>query len=245
MLVPRTHSHHAYGKAKETTCVDSIEEKVRSAYESQASGIIIQHEHNLLELPPCIKMLRSQLELLIIDNNYNLRHLPGFIGDFLRLRVLDASYCSIQHVDPRLGFLCRLEQLNLSNNKLEYLSIEASRLKSLRKLNVENNNMKVLPGGLLFLKHLEELTLENNPFYDPVEIEGAADVTLAPSLSIVECMNCSIPTRNYRTFISFHRLCQHVELPFVFYLCSDACQTQMRDRLDRYNVAQRARREKQ
>ncbi|CCW65246.1 unnamed protein product [Phytomonas sp. EM1] len=245
MLVPRTHSYQAYAKVKGTAVINPIEEKVRCAYDSEASGFIIRHEHSLHELPPCIKVLRSQLELLIIDNNYNLRALPGFLGDFLFLRVLDASYCRIKNVDPRLGCLRRLEHLNLANNQLEYLSFEASRLKSLKKLNVENNNMKVLPGGLLFLQHLKELTLENNPFYDPVEIEGTPDVTLSPCLSSIECVNCCIPTQNYRTFISFHRLCQHVELPFVFHTCSDTCQAQVRDRLDRYNAAQRERREHQ
>lgn len=222
----RAYEHH---NASESAAATTI----LSASDSGTAVLQLNYLEELKEIPSSLKLLREQLESLNLDNNYSLKTLPPMLGDFPRLRSLDASYCSIVTISPKVCFLNRLTRLILSNNNISFLPTEFGQLKKLEELHVGNNKLQVLPGGLVFLPDLRELSVENNPLYTQEEIDGAAHVTLVPPQTSVDCANCCVRSKNYQVTISFHTLPSHrkVPLPFVFFVCSDECQEHLTNRL--------------
>eukprot|EP00796_Vickermania_ingenoplastis_P010912 gene10912-7570_t len=208
---------------------------IQAAVDAEATSLNIHHKSDMLKLPVSVKRTRDTLELLHLDNNYRLGALPRCIGDFPRLRWLNASYCRIKSIAPEIGKLSKLERLHLSNNVIEFLPTELWQLKSLEELRVNENELHFLPDGLLFLPKLRELAVVNNPFYTQDEIEGADAVTLVPPQKSIDCANCRIRVRNYLVSITFHNMCGHKDLPFVHFCCSEKCQELLNGSLATYD----------
>lgn len=209
---------------------------IQAAVDSEARSLNVHYKNDMLKVPVTVKRTRDHMEMLHLDNNYRLGCLPACIGDFPRLRWLDASYCRVKTIAPEIGRLGKLERLHLSNNIIDFLPTELWQLKYLEELRVNENNLKVLPDGLLFLPKLREVSLENNPFYSPQEIEGAEAVTLIPPQKCVNCANCRILVRNYQVSITFHTLCGHASIPFVHFVCSDRCGELLQRSLEKYDA---------
>lgn len=208
---------------------------IQAAVDAEATSLNIHHKNDMLKLPVTVKRTRDTLELLHLDNNYRLGGLPRCIGDFPRLRWLNASYCRIKTVAPEIGKLSKLERLHLSNNVIDFLPIEIWQLKNLEELRVNENELRFLPDGLLFLSKLRELSVVNNPFFTAEEIEGADAATLVAPQRSVDCANCRIRVRNYLVSITFHNICGHKDLPFVHFCCSEKCQELLNGSLETYD----------
>lgn len=221
---------------------DATAASIQAAADDGAVELHLDHRPEMTDVPGALKILRDQLEVLSLHNNYSLKALPQLLGDLRQLRSLDASYCGLTTVSPAICRLRRLTRLQLSNNKIHFLPTEFGQLKALEGLHIDSNKMCVLPGGLVFLPRLTELTVENNPLYTPEQIEGAAQVTLVPPQPSVDCANCCVLARNYCVSISFHRLpcLPRMELPFAFFLCSEECRAHMADRLAKHDATMKA-----
>lgn len=204
-----------------------------------ATVLQLTHRHDMTALPSAIRSLRDSLEVLHVDNNYQLAALPSFLGDMPRLRWINASYCRLRRVEPAVCHLGELERLYLSNNRLEMLPMELWQLRALEELRVDNNELRMLPVGLLFLPKLREVTLENNPLLTAEEADGAAAAMLVPPQHYVSCDSCWVISRNYRVGLTFHNLLEHREVPFVHFTCSDVCEAHLLARLERYDAGHR------
>ncbi|CAH1786941.1 unnamed protein product [Owenia fusiformis] len=99
----------------------------------------------------CEKGAFESLEILNIARNYikwasTMNKIEGTFINCTRLRILDMSYNSIDHVPSKLlKDAVKLRSLNLSGNNLNTLNFELHGLTSLKMLNVSNNKLETLP----------------------------------------------------------------------------------------------------
>ena len=61
------------------------------------------------------------LEELLLDGN-KLRKLPKFVGNFSKLKHLDASFNQLEQLDQELGNCISLVDLTLSSNDLKVIN---------------------------------------------------------------------------------------------------------------------------
>lgn len=216
---------------------DTAEVELQQVLEDGANTLYFSHHFNYTDVPPDIAALREQLEVLHIDNNYRFTTISPRLTALTNLRWLNASYCSLRNVDSSISRLSKLERLTLNNNMLTWLPLDFWQLKALEELHMDNNHLHVLPGCLLFLPRLRVLTLENNPLYTHEEVDGAAAATYIPAQRSVDCSACCILSRNYKVFVTFHRIAGYRDVPFVHFVCSDECAVHMRTRLEAYDRA--------
>ncbi|KAG5484944.1 hypothetical protein LSCM1_07019 [Leishmania martiniquensis] len=218
---------------------DNAEAELEQALKDGADTLYFGHHFDCADVPPGIAALREQLEILHLDNNYRFTSISSRVTALTNLRWLNASYCSLRSVDSSIGRLSKLERLTLNNNMLTWLPLEMWQLRVLEELHIGNNKLRVLPGGLLFLPRLRDLTLENNPFYTREEVEGAAAATYIPAQLVIDCSACRISSRHYRVLTTFHSILSHRDIPFVHFVCSDACAGHLSSRLEMYDQSQR------
>ncbi|KAG5488357.1 uncharacterized protein JKF63_07952 [Porcisia hertigi] len=216
---------------------DPGEEEVQLALRDGTNTLFFSHHVECTDVPRGIVALRDQLEILHVDNNYRFTSISPRVTALTNLRWLNASYCSLRSVDFSISRLTKLERLTLNNNMLDWLPPEMAQLKSLNELHIGNNKFRVLPGCLLFLPHLRLLEMENNPFCTREAVEGAAAVTFIPPQRIVMCSSCFIHSRYYHVFVTFHRILDHHDVPFVHLVCSEECAKHVRRRLEEYDLA--------
>lgn len=214
---------------------DQIDVVIEQALEDGSNTFFLSHRYEGSDVPPNIVALRNQLEILHVDNNYNLAAITPRITALSHLRWLDASYGAVSSIDPTISRLSKLERLTLNNNLLAWLPPEMWQLKELTELELGNNKLRVLPGCLLFLPKLRSVSLENNPLVTPEEVDGAAAVMYIPPQRSVDCSGCCARTRHYEVFVTFHTFSGLTQVPFVHFACSAECTSHVRTRLRRYD----------
>ncbi|KPA75890.1 putative leucine-rich repeat protein [Leptomonas pyrrhocoris] len=216
---------------------DSVDLAIEQALEDGSNTFFLSHRHEGGDVPANISLLRNQLEVLHVDNNYNLAAISPRITALSRLRWLNACYGAVTSIDPTISRLSKLQRLTLNNNRLTWLPLEMWQLKELEELDLGNNKLRVLPGCLLFLPNLRVVTLENNPLLKREEVEGGAAAMFVPPQRSVDCSGCCARTRHYEVFITFHKFLGERELPFVHFACSSECASHVRTRLQRYDAS--------
>jgi hypothetical protein len=214
---------------------DPADLAIEQALEEGSNTFFLSHRHEGSDVPASIVVLRDQLEVLHVDNNYNLASISPRITSLSRLRWLDASYGAVASIDPTISHLSKLERLTLNNNLLTWLPLEIWQLKELEEINLGNNRLRVLPGCLLFLPQLRAVALENNPLITQEEVAGAAAAMYIPPQRSVDCNGCCTRTRHYEVFVTFHKFFGLKDVPFVHFACSSECAGHVRARLQRYD----------
>ncbi|KPI88117.1 putative leucine-rich repeat protein [Leptomonas seymouri] len=216
---------------------DPVDLVIEQALEEGSNTFFLSHRHEGSDVPASISLLRNQLEILHVDNNYNLASISPRITALSRLRWLNAPYGAVRSIDPSIGRLTRLQRLTLNNNHVAWLPLEMWQLKELEELDLGNNKLRVLPGCLLFLPKLRTVTLENNPLLKREEVEGAVAAMYIPPQRSVDCGGCCTRTRHYEVFVTFHTFLGERDIPFVHFVCSGECATHVRVRLQHYDEA--------
>lgn len=214
---------------------DPIDVVIEQALEDGSNTFFLSHRYEGNDVPANISVLRDQLEVLHVDNNYNLDSISPRVTALSHLRWLNASYCAVRSIDPTISRLSKLERLTLNNNLLTWLPLEMWQLKELEELDLGNNKLRVLPGCLLFLPRLRVVTLENNPLITREEVAGAAAAMFIPPQHSVDCSGCCARIRDYEVFVTFHAFLGQRDVPFVHFACSNECASHVRNRLQRYD----------
>jgi len=210
---------------------DAFVQAVRDAEDSQSTELNFTHNYELKTIPQEIKLLRPFLQILHIDNCFELKTLHPGIGDLILLRWLNVSYNQLQSLPPEIAKLRNLERLHVNNNAITTIPTEFWGLKNLEEFKVESNRIRALPTGIVFLPKLREVQLENNPLITKKEIEGAEVATMFPATNGGDCSNCNIRFRSAQLFLTFHDLPHSKDVPVVNYVCSEACKTHTLKRL--------------
>lgn len=211
------------------------EEVCELIHTAQARGDTTFHLTNnfvLRALPEQIRALKSTLQVLHIDNNYDLAILPPAIGELTQLRWLNVSYNKLTELPTEIGRLSRLERLHVNNNKIKFLPLELWGLRELEELRCESNQLCALPTGVLSMRRLREVTVDNNPLLTEAQVDGADLYDLFPKLPWGDCASCRVRFRDYTVGSTFHKLPGATEaVPVVHYCCSDNCMRQLMTRL--------------
>lgn len=213
---------------------DPVDVVIEQALEDGSNTFFLSHRHEGSDVPANISVLRNQLEILHLDNNYNLASVSQRVTALSHLRWLNVSYCAVRTIDPTISRLSKLERLTLNNNLLAWLPLEMWQLKELEELDLGNNKLRVLPGCLLFLPKLRTGTLENNPLLTRTEVDGAAAVMYIPPQRSVDCSGCCARTAHYEVFVTFHSFFGVEDVPFVHFACSSECTAHVKARLERF-----------
>lgn len=192
----------------------------------------ISYNFSIRRVPDAIKCLKPFLQILHIDNNFELAHLPASIGDLTQLRWLNVSYNKLTSLPREVGKLRALERLHCSNNHLESLPLELWGLRELNELRCETNRIRALPGGLLFLKKLVDVQTEGNPLLTASDLDGADAADVVDKIEDGgDCANCRVRFTTPVVFASFHTLANGGPRPFAHYVCAPSCESQLKSRL--------------
>jgi len=117
--------------------------------------------NQITELPEGLRHL-SNIEILNVSYNCNLKHLAGWIGDFNQLKTLNLNGCGLAELPETIGRLSSLEEMALSGTPLKKLPEQIGRLNNLKCLFLESNRLTVLPASMGDLLNLEQLVLSDN-----------------------------------------------------------------------------------
>jgi len=91
-------------------------------------------------------------------------HVPAFLAELPRLRVISLGYNKITNVDILFNEkMCSLEILDISNNKIKTLSDNIAYLDKLEHLNIEYNDIAHVPTIIGFMPNIKNLNLYGNP----------------------------------------------------------------------------------
>lgn len=213
--------------AKEALC-----DLIHEATERGDTTFNISNNFVLKRIPEDIKRIKT-LQILHVDNCFELRSLPAAIGDLKQLRWLNLSYNKLTTLPPEIGKLVNLERLHVGNNHLAALPMELWSLKKLEELRCESNQLLALPSGLLMLPALRELLIENNTFVSQADVDERDPYELFPPVSSADCCSCRIHFHHRPlTMVTFHPVLNAEPLPFVHYVCSERCLSQLQIRLE-------------
>ncbi len=83
--------------------------------------------------------------------------------NFLNLKELDFTECSLNEFPGEMGYLTNLKSLGLGGNMLNEVPVEIGQLIKLEKLYLWNNQLKELPKEIVNLVNLRQLYLNDNP----------------------------------------------------------------------------------
>ncbi|CAH1959487.1 unnamed protein product [Acanthoscelides obtectus] len=114
----------------------------------------------LTDIPGKIGMFQDLLVLNLHCNN--LTELPKEIGSLQKLTKLTLNSNKLTHLPDDFFKLVELRQLTLGGNCLESISKDISDLVMLEKLDLSNNSILNLPPGMGFLIRLTELNVAHN-----------------------------------------------------------------------------------
>jgi hypothetical protein len=188
-------------------------------------------------VPDELSRLKASLQVLHIDNCFNLEALPGSIGELRSLRWLNVQYNRLTALPPQVGKLTRLERLHCGNNALATLPLELGALVELEELQCGNNRMRSLVSPVLQLPKLRELHVENNPFITRADVQGIDAFLVVPPPSGAGGTICSLTrlrmTSDMRPvcFVSFHTFMGQTDLPVVHYVVDETCKAQLQRKL--------------
>ena len=215
---------------------DALVAALHEAEDTQNSTFNFNHNYDIQGIPAEIKLLRPFVQILHIDNCFQLRSLSPAIGDLPLLRWLNVSYNQLTELPMELAKLRYLERLHCNNNALTAIPMEFWALKNLEELRCESNKIRAFPTGLLLLPKLTEVMLENNPLLTPEEVDGAEPTTLLPAVKVGDCSNCNIRFQTNASFVTFHRLGKNKSTPIVNRVCSEKCKDHVTHRLQLYDA---------
>ena len=114
------------------------------------------------ELPTFLRDLSSLEELDLSKNRYGLTRVPESIRNLNNLKILNLSFCKLNHLPEWLGELTQLTELNVGFNNLEHLPDSIGQLRQLRRLDFAANEIAVVPEWLGQLPNLEFLGISMN-----------------------------------------------------------------------------------
>jgi hypothetical protein len=209
---------------------------LHAAEDTQNSTFNFNHNYEIQAIPQEIKILRPFVQILHIDNCFQLRTLSPAIGDLPLLRWLNVSYNQLTELPMEIAKLRYLERLHCNNNAITSLPMEFWALKNLEELRCESNRIRAIPTGLLFLPKLTQVTLENNPLLTPEEVDGAEPTTLLPAVKVGDCSNCHIRFQTNACFISFHQFGKNKSVPIVHRVATEKCKEHLASRLQVYDL---------
>jgi hypothetical protein len=192
---------------------------------------------DIVRVPDEVSRLKNTLQVLHIDNCFNLTELPASIGELRALRWLNVQYNKLKSLPSQIGKLSRLERLHCGNNALEQLPLELGALTELEELQCGNNKLKTLVSPVLQLPKLRELHVENNPFISKADVEGIDPYLVIPPRLEFGSTICSLTRLRMQadqrpvTFVSFHTFLGQTGLPIVHYVVDDKCKEQLKRKL--------------
>jgi Leucine-rich repeat (LRR) protein len=190
-----------------------------------------------VRIPDEVSRLKNTLQVLHIDNCFNLQELPASIGEMRNLRWLNVQYNKLKALPPQIGKLTRLERLYCGNNELVQLPLELGALTELEELQCGNNKLRALVSPVLQLPKLRELHVENNPFISKSDVDGIDAFLVVPPKPELGATICSLtrlrmqPDVRPVTFVSFHTFLGQTGLPVVHYVVDDQCKAQLKKKL--------------
>lgn len=216
--------------AQEVEAREQVCEAVFAAQSRGDSTFFLTNNFVLRRLPDQIRNLKATLQILHVDNNYELCSLPAAIGELTQLRWLNVSYNKLRELPIEIGRLQRLERLHINNNQIESLPLEVWSLRNLEELRCESNQLRALPTGVLGMK-LREIFADNNNFLAPIDCEEADLYEKFPKLAHGDCASCRVRFRDYVVSCTFHKIAGCGPFPIVHYCCSELCLKQLATRL--------------
>jgi len=106
---------------------------------------------------------RDQILSLQIHHN-SIGILPGAIGTFSNLVILDASNNGLCHIAEEIGRLSFLQTLVVKNNNLDNDSLPKNfdQLHSLQAVNLSGNRFTEFPSPLIHMPQIQKLYLASN-----------------------------------------------------------------------------------
>jgi Leucine-rich repeat (LRR) protein len=215
--------------------IEAREKVVEDIHEAKARGdstFFMTNNFILRALPDQIRNLRSTLQILHVDNNYELTTLPPAIGELTQLRWLNAGYNKLTELPIEIGRLQRLERLHVNNNRIKALPLEIWGLRELEELRCESNQITALNTGVLGMRKLREVLIDNNPLLNDAQVDGADAYELLPKVDYGDCASCRVRFRTYVVSCTFHTLpaCSH-PVPVAHYCCTADCMKQLMTKL--------------
>lgn len=221
-----SHEQQDEAQAREQVC-DAIHEAVARG----DTSFFVTNNFALRRFPEQIRNLKGTLQVLHIDNNYEMRTLPPAIGELSSLRWLNVSYNKLTELPIEIGRLQKLERLHVNNNHIEALPLELWALRNLEELRCESNRILALPTGVLMMRNLREAMADNNPLLTPADVDGADLYDVFPKLQGGDCASCRVRFRDYVVSCTFHAICGGAPTPIVHYCCGENCMKQLMGRL--------------
>ena len=110
----------------------------------------------------CFSVKENRVNGITLDD-CNLNNLPGSIGRFQLLEILDVQYNNLDILPEWITNLTSLKTLILSFNKITELPESISKLKNLVNIFIKHNQLTSLPESICNLTSLERLNLIGNP----------------------------------------------------------------------------------
>jgi Leucine-rich repeat (LRR) protein len=218
-------------QAEAISAHEKLCDAIHAAAEAGETTFNYSHNYVLKAFPVDIKLLKPTLQILHIDNCFELTTLPPSIGDLTNLRWLNISYNNLTELPSEIAKLRNLERLHINNNRITALPLEVWALKSLQELHCDSNQLRALPTGILFLRGMRELFINNNPLLADSDAEGAEVSELFPPVRYGDCGNCNVRFSKSIMLVSFHAFCGNSSVSFVHHACSPLCEEQLRFRL--------------
>lgn len=229
--------------ALEVQAYEDLCERIHAASEIGDNTFNHTNDYDLKSFPSDIRILKAHLEILHVNNCFQLKSLPPSIGDLSNLRWLNVSYNQLTELPIEVGKLRHLERLHCNNNQLTALAIEIWALKDLQELHCDTNQLRALPTGVLMMRNLRELHVENNPLLTESDVDGAEVAELLPPRRCGDCSNCCIRFTRSIAFVTFHTVCGNRLVPFEHFVESTRCEAQLRERLTALTLEQQHREE--
>eukprot|EP01063_Lacrimia_lanifica_P010467 TRINITY_DN1718_c0_g1_i4.p1 TRINITY_DN1718_c0_g1~~TRINITY_DN1718_c0_g1_i4.p1 ORF type:complete len:279 (+),score=132.64 TRINITY_DN1718_c0_g1_i4:50-838(+) len=207
---------------EEEAVEDKICEDIQDAKEKEAKEFHFCHNHDLRVLPDDIKILKTTLRQLHVDNCYQLQYIPSSVGNLTNLTWLNLAYNNLEAIPPEIGKLRHLERLHVNNNRIEELPHELWNLKELNELQCDTNHIRALPSGVLEMRKLEKLFCHNNPLLNPemVQDEAAMEENAPKPPPAGDCDQSRTRFKECFVHVSFHDICGVEEVPIVHFLAT-------------------------
>eukprot|EP00124_Ichthyophonus_hoferi_P000312 Ihof_evm8s11 gene=Ihof_evmTU8s11 len=117
------------------------------------------------KIPEELWNTKDKLRTLDLSGN-RLTNLPDKFCQFVNLRNLSLSNCTLVCLPDGIGDLVKLETLALNNNRLKALPPSFSKLINLKKLDLSDNEFAVFPVEICCLIKLDVLALSKNKLKD-------------------------------------------------------------------------------
>uniref|UniRef100_A0A3Q2Z875 Leucine-rich repeat-containing protein 39 n=1 Tax=Hippocampus comes TaxID=109280 RepID=A0A3Q2Z875_HIPCM len=150
----------AAGVWEERHVLTRLREKVKS---QDGRLLLCLEREEWKALPGCLLRLSHVHEWHI--HRTGLQKIPGFIGSFANLLVLDLSRNAVAEIPKEIGGLTQLRELVLSYNRIRSVPKELGDCRGLERLELAvNRDLDRLPDELSRLRRLDRLDLSMNAF---------------------------------------------------------------------------------